>query len=242
MTDALPPFARAALLLDLDGTLLDFAATPDSVVVPPDLPGTLARLRGELGGALAVITGRPVEQIERLLPGAVPVISGEHGGALRPAPGAALERPDLPGLPSAVLVAVEALASAHPGVTVERKARGVVLHYRAVPQAQAALHAAVSGILLPHADQFQLLASNMAWEIRPRGADKGRAVAAVMRLPRFTGRLPVFIGDDVTDEDGMAAARLLGGAGLFVPEVFGSPGAVRAWLGRCNGDFASLPP
>ena len=81
MTDALPPFARAALLLDLDGTLLDFAATPDSVVVPPDLPGTLARLRGELDGALAVITGRPVEQIERLLPGAVPVISGEHGGA-----------------------------------------------------------------------------------------------------------------------------------------------------------------
>ncbi len=239
--DALPPFDRAALLLDLDGTLLDFAATPDSVTVPPGLADTLARLRGELDGALAVITGRPVQQIEALLPGVVPVISGEHGGALRRSPGAALERPNLPGLPPAVLVAAEALALAHPGVLVERKARGVVLHYRAVPEAEQVLHAAVTGLLLPHADSFQLLASNMAWEVRPLGADKGRAVEAVMALPGFAGRLPVFIGDDVTDEDGMAAARRLGGAGLFVPAAFGSPGVVRAWLEQCRGSFSKLP-
>lgn len=239
--DALPPFARAALLLDLDGTLLDFAPTPDSVVVPPGLPEILARLRGELDGALAVITGRPVEQIEALLPGVVPVISGEHGGALRAAAGAALQRPNLPGLPPAVLTAAQALAAAHPGVLVEHKARGVVLHYRAVPDVEDVLHAAISGLLRPHADSFQLLASNMAWEVRPRGADKGRAVAAVMALPGFAGRLPVFIGDDVTDEDGMEAARRLGGAGLFVPMVFGSPGAVRGWLERCRGAFAGLP-
>ena len=77
----------------------------------------------------------------------------------------------------------------------------------------------------------------MAWEMRPRGADKGSAVAAVMALPAFGNRLPVFIGDDVTDEDGMRVARATGGAGLFVPRVFGSPGAVRDWLDRCRGGW-----
>ena len=92
----LPPFARAALLLDLDGTLLDIAPTPDSVQVPPALPGTLRRLSTRLGGALAVISGRTVAEVDALLGAATPAVAGEHGGALRRAPGAALERPDLP--------------------------------------------------------------------------------------------------------------------------------------------------
>src|ERR1700748_553402 len=95
----LPAFNQTALLLDLDGTLLDMAPTPDQVVVPPMLPGTLARLRDRLDGALAVITGRPVDQIDTLLPGIVPVVAGEHGGALRASPGAALTRAPVPELP-----------------------------------------------------------------------------------------------------------------------------------------------
>ena len=240
MTDALPEFGRSALLLDLDGTLLDFAPTPDSVVVPHGLAASLARLRDELDGALAVITGRPVEQIDRLLPGIIPSVAGEHGGALRPALGAPVQRPDLPSLPPALLAQGEALAAQHPGVLLERKARGFVLHYRQAPAAGPVLRAAVTELLQPLAGVFQMLASHMAWEIRPVGADKGRAVEAVMALPGFRGRLPVFIGDDVTDEDGMVVARRMGGAGLFVPTVFGTPSGVRAWLDRCRGGWAAF--
>ena len=135
----------------------------------------------------------------------------------------------------------EGLAAAHPGVLLERKARGFVLHYRLAPAAGAALHAGLQALMQGSSGgRFQLLTAHMAWEIRPLGADKGRAVAALMALPPFAGRCPVFIGDDVTDEDGMAVARRMGGAGLFVPTVFGTPGAVRGWLGRCQGDWAAL--
>jgi trehalose 6-phosphate phosphatase len=240
-TDPLPPFARAALLLDLDGTLLDFAATPMEVIVPAMLPPTLLRLRDELDGALAVITGRPVEQIDTLLPGIVPVVAGEHGGALRPAPGAALQRPDLPAVPPEMLEQAGALAAAHPGVLLERKARGFALHYRLAPDAGPAVEAAVTSWVALVADKFQALPAHMAWEVRPRGADKGSAVAAIMALPAFSGRLPVFIGDDVTDEDGMVVARQMGGAGLFVPRVFGTPDGVRIWLDRCRSDWGTLP-
>ena len=240
-TDALPPYARTALLLDLDGTLLDFAATPMEVVVPASLPATLLRLRDELGGALAVITGRPVEQIDTLLPGIVPAIAGEHGGALRPSPGAPLQRPDLPSVPPAMVATAEEFAAAHPGVLIERKARGFVVHYRLAPAAGPAVAAAVASWVEPLKHQFGRMAAHMAWEIRPRGADKGTAVQDIMRLPAFAGRLPVFIGDDVTDEDGMAAARDLGGAGLFVPTVFGSPTGVRDWLQTCRGEWAAFP-
>ncbi|WP_158743210.1 trehalose-phosphatase [Acidisphaera sp. L21] len=240
MPAGLPPFAETALLLDLDGTLLDFAPTPDSVIVPPNLPLALGRLRDELNGALAVITGRPVEQIDALLPGLIPAVAGEHGGALRPALGAPLQRPNLAAMPPELLAAGEALAARHPGVLVERKARGFCLHFRKAPDAGPDLHAGLIDLLLPLTEQFQLLAAHMAWEVRPRGADKGLAVEAVMALPGFAGRRPVFIGDDVTDEDGMVVARRMGGAGLFVPTVFGSPGAVRDWLDRCRGDWAAF--
>ncbi len=236
----LPPFDRAVLLLDLDGTLLDFAPTPDAVIVPPTLPGTLARLRDTMGGALAVITGRPVDQIDALLPGIVPAVSGEHGGALRAHPGAPLTRVALPDLPPGLMEAGEKVAADHPGVVLERKARGFVIHYRPAPEAGPAVHDALAALVAPYAASFQLLAAHMAWEVRPRGADKGSAVLAIMELPLFAGRLPVFIGDDVTDKDAMIPARAMGGAGLFVPEVFGSAAAVRDWLANSRDDWAQL--
>jgi trehalose 6-phosphate phosphatase len=240
VTDALPSFERAALLLDLDGTLLDIAPTPDSVVVAAGLPATLVRLRDRLGGAVAVVTGRPVHQVDALLPGIIPTVSGEHGGALRPAPGAALIRAPLPDLPPGLLATATAVAAAHPGVLVEHKARGFVLHFRQVPAAGPVLHQALSALLTPYVAEFQLLAAHMAWEIRPHGADKGSAVLSVMALPAFTGRLPVFIGDDVTDEDGMRPSRAMGGAGLFVPNVFGDAAGVRDWLARCVEGWAAF--
>ncbi len=242
MNPPLPPFHRTALLLDLDGTLLDMAPTPDQVVVPPTLGPSLVALRDALDGAMAVITGRPVDQIDALLPGVVPTVSGEHGGAFRLTPGAPLTRAALPELPPGLMDRAHQVAADHPGVVLEPKARGFVLHFRPAPQHGPAVHDALANLLAPHAAQLRLTSAHMAWEVRPIGADKGSAVQAVMARAPFAGRLPVFIGDDVTDRDGMAVAEAMGGAGLFVPDVFGSAGAVRDWLIRSATGWAPFLP
>src|ERR1700693_1397853 len=97
--DTLPPLHRAALLLDMDGTLIDLAPTPDAVIVPAGLPAALTTLREALDGALAIVTGRPVETVDRLFGDAPGAVAGEHGGAIRHRPGQAVERPDLPAPP-----------------------------------------------------------------------------------------------------------------------------------------------
>jgi len=240
--DVLPPFQRTALLLDMDGTLVDLAPTPDAVVVPAGLTEDLVSLRAGLGGALAIVTGRPLETVDRLFGDAPGAVAGEHGGVVRHAPGEPAERPDLPPPPAVWLEAAEALVAAFPGALLERKARGFALHYRLAPQAGPVFHAVLRALVagLPG---FQLLPAHMLWEVRPLGADKGRAVAALMDRPPFAGRLPVFIGDDVTDEDGMREARKLGGAGFQVDAAFGGPADVRGWLAASAraGNWAPLP-
>jgi trehalose 6-phosphate phosphatase len=239
--DVLPPFRRAALLLDMDGTLIDLAPTPDAVVVPPGLPDALARLRDALGGALAIVTGRPIETVDRLFGDAPGAVAGEHGGAIRHVAGAAIERPDLPSPPASWLDTAEALVRAFPGTLLERKARGFALHYRQAPEAREVFEATLAS-LVGGSERFQLLPAHMLWEVRPTGADKGSAVAALMQIAPFAGRLPVFIGDDVTDEDGMREARKWGGAGYRVDAVFRDPAGVRSWLHRSveRGDWAAL--
>lgn len=226
-----PPAITAgmALLLDLDGTLIDFAPTPDAVVVPPGLTEALAALRDRLGGALAIVTGRPVAEVDGLLPGIAHAIAGEHGGAVRAAPGAALERPEFPPIPEAWLTRARMIVGAHPGTLLERKANGVTLHFRKRPSAGPALRD-LAERLVAELPSHAMLAGSMVWEVRPRGIDKGRALVALMQIPPFAGRTPLFVGDDVTDDDAIRAARALGGIGLRVDEVFGTPQGVRDWL------------
>jgi trehalose 6-phosphate phosphatase len=240
--DALPPFHRAALLLDMDGTLIDLAPTPDAVVVPAGLADTLTTLRDALDGALAIVTGRPVETVDRLFGNAPGAVAGEHGGAIRHRAGAPIERVDLPSPPPAWLDVAEGLVRRFPGSLLERKARGFALHFRQVPEAREVFHAALSALVGTSAG-FDLHPAHMLWEIRPSGADKGGAVVALMQHPPFAGRAPVFIGDDVTDEDGMRESRRRGGAGYRVDAVFGDTDGVRAWLRRSaeRGDWATLP-
>ncbi len=241
--DRLPPFDRTALLLDLDGTLLDIAPTPDAVVVPSGLVETLHRLRGRLGGAVAIVTGRTADVIDRLLGDGAFALGAEHGGTVRRLPGAPLERADKQLAPpaDAWIAAAQRLADAHPGALVERKALGFTLHYRAVPEEGPLFRDALSA-MLAGSPTFELLAGRLVWEVRPRGVDKGTAVRALMAGPPFAGRLPLFIGDDVTDEDGMRVARAMGGAGLQVAPAFGSAGGVRAWLKAASerGDWPGL--
>ena len=241
MIDTLPPFHRAALMLDMDGTLIDLAPTPDAVVVPDGLPQTLRTLRTALGGALAIVTGRPIETVDRLFGDAPGAVAGEHGGAIRHHFEALVERPDLPAPPAAWLSAADALAASFPGALLERKTRGFALHYRLAPQAGPVFHDALQAMVASN-PAFQLLPAHMLWEVRPHGADKGAAVATLMRHPPFAGRLPIFIGDDTTDEDGMREARKHGGAGYRVDAVFRDPDGVRAWLtgSAQRGDWQPL--
>ena len=238
----LAPLAGSALLLDLDGTLLDLAPTPGSVVVPGALLRVLQRLKDRLGGAMAIISGRPIAQIDALLPGLPFAVAGEHGGAFRHSPRSAVVRPDLPAVPPAWSTAAQGAVAVHPGTWLEVKARGLVFHYRAAPHAGPDLHRAALSIVAAGSG-FEVMPAAMAWEVRPRGADKGTALNTIMGHFPFMGRTPLFIGDDVTDWDAIRAAGALGGTGLLVGTAFGTPAAVRGWLAAAvrGGEWPAMP-
>lgn len=231
-TEPLPPPLpeRAALFLDFDGTLVEIAPTPDAVQVPPTLLPALDRLAQRLEGALAVVSGRPMEDLDRFLP--LPIVKvGDHGAALRLGPEAPVIGPNLPVPPPEWCARAAALAARFPGALLEEKAHGFVLHYRlAGPEAGEAARDLLASMVAEQPERFTLLAARKAWELRPRGVSKASAVAALMARPPFAGRVPVFIGDDATDEEGMAEARAAGGIGLRLQDAFGTPARLRAWL------------
>jgi trehalose 6-phosphate phosphatase len=229
----LPPPSRAAFLLDFDGTLVDIAPSPDLVVVPADLAADLARLRERCGGALAIVTGRPIAQVDAHFRGARFAIAGEHGTALRHAPDDPVVHVALPDTPVRWLDAAHALVARYPGTFLEPKRHGFVVHYRAAPEAARSVQAGLEALLAGCGDAFQLMGAKMAWEVRPAGVDKGTAVC-MSRAP-FAGRLPIFVGDDVTDEDGISEARARGGLGLRVPDVFADAAEVRRWIAGLAG-------
>ncbi|MGD7069452.1 trehalose-phosphatase [Acetobacter sp. AAB5] len=231
----LPPLNETAFLLDFDGTLVDIAPTPESVVVPNGLLDSLRRLREACGDALAVVSGRPIDQIDHFL-GDVPfAVAGEHGVAIRHRPGGPIERAALPTLPPEWLAQARDLLATLPGTRLEHKEGGFVLHYRAAPEAAETLRQAASEWVKHSKGTFLLLPAKMAWEIRPAGIDKGYAVSLLMESPPFTGRKPVFVGDDVTDEDAIAAVSRMGGVGLRIPSDFPTPSIFRAWLASLTG-------
>ncbi len=224
-----PPPERAAYLLDFDGTLVDIAPAPGQVVVDPELAGNLRALRIRAGGAVAIVTGRPIAQVDALLGDAVTAIAGEHGTALRHQPGGTVNIAVLPHAPDRWLAAAQIATAGYPGTLVEGKRHGFVLHYRANPGAGPPLHAMLHA-LVAEQPGFEVMAAKMAWEVRPKGVSKATAVQAIMLRPPFAGRIPIFVGDDVTDEEGMAAARALGGVGLRLPDHFATPADVRLWV------------
>lgn len=222
---------RFALFLDFDGTLVEIAPTPDAVRVDPALPDLLARLHECLDGALALVSGRPLETLDAFLAPVRLPAAAEHGVSLRAAADAVPEHVDVPSVPAAWRARAAALAAEVPGAIYEPKRHGFALHARRAPAAMPRFEAALRDLIADD-DRFLLLPAHMAWEVKPRAADKGTAVAALMARAPFAGRLPVVIGDDVTDEAAIAAAEALGGAGLRVAEAFGDPAGVRAWLAR----------
>jgi trehalose 6-phosphate phosphatase len=222
---------KSALFLDFDGTLLEIAATPGDVVVPPGLPDLLAHLHRQLEGALAIVTGRPLPQIDELLRPFAPSAAGEHGVSLRYADGTREEMPAGIAVPAAWREALQAAAARWPGVLIEPKPHGLAVHYRLAPEYGNEVWRLVRELVPPEHPWFHLVPAREAVEIGLRAASKGHAVERLMAHAPFHGRRPIFVGDDFTDEAGMSKARELGGMGLRVAEVFGGdPANVRAWL------------
>jgi trehalose 6-phosphate phosphatase len=233
------PLNETALFLDVDGTLIEIAPTPESVVVPPELVPMLQKLHHALGGALAIVSGRTIAMLDRLLGTTGLPMAGVHGGELRPyAGGEIIEvNPHLPNtLQERAWMVVDDLKKQWPGVRGEDKGPAFSFHYRQAPEAEPALHAALQALNL--GPEWEILAGHMIYEIRSRGQSKGEAVRRLMKLPTFAGRKPVFVGDDRTDLDGIRTAVELGGSGIAVAGLQASsarfalrdPSAVRAWL------------
>ncbi|MBS1103737.1 trehalose-phosphatase [Gluconobacter sp. Dm-62] len=225
------PFSpsRAALLLDFDGTLVDIAPSPEDVRVPEGLADDLLRLRDMLGGALAIVTGRPIAQIDHFLPGVPYAVAGEHGVSVRLSPGEDVRNRTLPMVPEDWITLGEDVATRHPGASVEHKKAGMVLHYRRAPEAESAFRELTSAWPV-ESQGFHLQDAQMAIELRPLGIDKGKALLELMAEPPFEGRLPLFAGDDVTDRDGVRAARQMGGEGWLIPDDFPDAATFRRWL------------
>jgi trehalose 6-phosphate phosphatase len=222
-----------ALFLDLDGTLLDIAAAPDKVVIPARLIDALARLSVALDGALAVVSGRRLANIDRLLSPLRLTVAAEHGAVIR-LPSTRIDslsarrRP-----PQAWIKQLRQAVVGWDGVLVEEKTYSVALHYRLAPHRSGAVRKLAMSLVRAAPNRFELLTAKQAFEVRPKGITKARAVEVLMEQAPFRGRQPVFVGDDVTDEDGIKIAHQLGGLGLNVDSAFGGqPRAVRDWLKR----------
>lgn len=206
----------AALFLDFDGTLVEIAERPDAIVVDPALPRLLPALSDVLGGRLAIVSGRAVDEIVHYLaldpatPGIA--VAGSHG-AERLAADGTRHRPAPPAAVAATRATLEAGARDIDGVLVEAKPYGVALHYRLAPAAQAACEALAAATARAYG--LELQRGKMVYELRLAGIDKGDAVRALLTAMLAPAR-PVFVGDDLTDEAGFAAAQALGGTGVLV--------------------------
>lgn len=218
--------AHTALFLDFDGTLVEIASQPGAVIIPPTLTSTLAALYGQLDGALALVSGRRLLDLDGFLAPLQLPAAVEHGAQRRNAQGQMISAPaaDL----RHVLAAAETLVQQHPGLQLEHKNLALSLHYRHAPELEA-LCLQVMQAAVAQSSGLQLMQGKCVIDLKLTGFNKGTAIAAFMAEPPFAGRVPVFAGDDVTDEDGFAAVQRLGGQAVKV-----GPGATSA-LHRCAG-------
>jgi len=236
-----PPRLRAAdvaLFLDVDGTLLEIEHEPGAVHVPDELCRVLEQLQAAAGGALALVSGRSLDQIDRLFSPLCLSAAGLHGLERRNL-GSQVRRaaPD-PAILAHARERLSAFAAATEGVLLEDKGLTLALHYRNAPAAAGAALAVAEAAVAESGGALDLLRGKMVCELKPPGADKGQAIAAFMAEPPFAGRRPVFAGDDVTDEAGFATINELGGISIRIggasptAATFGlrDVAAVQSWL------------
>ncbi len=220
-TEPLPAWSdRWALFLDVDGTLLDIADHPDDVRTTPRLKLLLRRAGIELGGAVALVSGRAIANLDRLFAPLQLPAAGLHGIERRSADGTIHYRAGLEERLHTAKRDLMDFVGAHRGLLLEDKGAALALHYRNAPDLCGEAEAAIRAAARRTGDGFHVQAGKMVFELKPAGQDKGTAVVEFMDERPFAGRIPVFAGDDITDEDGFAAVNRLGGESLRV----GPPG------------------
>lgn len=230
MTDpcgGLPSFAADwAFFLDVDGTLLELASRPDEVVVRPGLPEILQRLSRVTGGAVALISGRPITDLDRLFAPLRLAAAGLHGIERRDHGGAMHYHHQLDGKLDRTRELLARLAARHEGLLFEDKQFSVAIHYRQAPDKEPLIRSFLEKHMPEIEKDFHLQKGKMVYEIKPSGRDKGMAIEEFMQEAPFRSRTPVFIGDDVTDEDGFATVNRMHGHSIKV----GDGGTAATWL------------
>jgi trehalose 6-phosphate phosphatase len=227
-----------ALFLDLDGTLIDIATSPEAVRIPADLGPLLGLVSRHLEGAVAIVTGRLLSDLDTLFAPLRLPAAGLHGlewrlkgdGDVTIAQAESVE---------AVREALRAMVQDRPGILLEDKGKAIALHYRHAPETKEWLFEQVNAALANHPG-LKALPGKMVLEIKPAAVSKYTAVRQLMDLPPFRGRTPVFVGDDVTDQDGFRAALEMDGVAVAVADrpyenvsmTLAAPLAVRNWLAR----------
>lgn len=242
---ALPPppawaqhdLSRPSLFLDVDGTLVEFASRPEDVMATEHLVALLLLVTQRLHGALALLSGRQLDDLDRIFDPWQPCAAAVHGVVVRGPHGVREHQPD-PAVLASVRREAVAVAARFPGAWVEDKGQGVALHFRQAPHAAAQIGNAVDAIVRTHTPAFTRQPGHLVEELRVTGFDKGNALRELMAAPPFLGTTPVVAGDDLTDEHAFAAATELGGFGVLVGDSrptraryrLPNPAAVRRWL------------
>lgn len=234
----LPPLEECAILLDIDGTLLDLAPTPREVWVPDGLAETLTGLHARTGGALALVSGRSMNDIDLIFAPLIFPVVGGHGAEMRISGDNESVASQAPPMDKTLKGRFAAIAKLSPGILLEDKGYSLALHYRLAPQAEQAIYDAVSAI---HADlptaPIEVLPGKFVCEIKHSGFTKATGVIELLNHQPFKGRRPVFMGDDVTDETVFAIMPDLNGLAFSVSRraqgvngYFANPDSVRSWL------------
>ncbi|HEX3881088.1 MAG TPA: trehalose-phosphatase [Stellaceae bacterium] len=227
-----------ALFVDFDGTLVELAPTPADIHVPAGLPGLLTSVSGRLGGAVALVSGRRLADLVPLVAPFAGAIVGQHGSEIR-YPDGRVAAASGDGAVEEARVRLAPFAARHRGIVLEDKGAAVALHYRGAPDHANACRAAARDAVEASGGGLRAIDGNRVVELVPRQVGKGGAIALLVAETPFIGRVPVFVGDDATDEDGFAEVDALGGISVKVgggrsvaryrlPDV----AAVLAWIAR----------
>jgi trehalose 6-phosphate phosphatase len=233
---------ESAIFLDVDGTLLPLAAHPRDVLVPPTLLASLVRIRSLVRGALALVSGRPLADLDRLFSPEIFAASGQHGSERRDGAGRLHRLETHVALLHRLRPEIGRCVAEDPESFTEDKGLSLAVHVRGGPEVSDRLWTRLETLVSPHPELVLLKGKNVL-EVRPAAMDKGRAVSAFLEEPPFRGRHPVFLGDDVTDESAFEVVNRRNGVSIKVGDGptraryrLGTPTAAVAWLARLSRD------
>ncbi len=224
------------LFLDVDGTLLELTDTPSGAAADQGLKRLLAEVAERLGGAVALVSGRSIAYLDALFAPLKLPAAGLHGVERRKASGAIQGANYCDAQLNGARAALQAFVDAHPGTLLEDKGRNLAVHYRLVPGLESSVRRTVAAAAAPIGPNYHIQEGSMVLEIKPRGFTKATAAKEFMQEPPFSGRTPVFVGDDLTDQAGLEMVEALGGISIGVGDRvrgqwrFDDPTAVRRWL------------